>query len=93
MIYLFLHNRNIYSIVYTWMILHLISIILPTLYGLYLALEVFSLFLPICGRFGIETNPEFVIGLFAWISTIVILSFIVCLKILIYTVVHLLLHL
>ncbi|XP_017785351.1 PREDICTED: endoplasmic reticulum metallopeptidase 1-like [Nicrophorus vespilloides] len=59
----------------TWQIVYVISTVIPTMFSMYIALEVYGLFVPICGRSGSESNPEFIIGLFTWIIGSFILSF------------------
>ena len=58
-----------------WMLLHLVSLLVPLIINLYLIYASFTLFIPIMGRSGSTMNPDLIIGYKAVSMTLGTISF------------------
>jgi len=59
-----------------WLLLHLLSILLPLLMNMYLIFTAFTMFIPIMARSGSSLNPDLIIGFKAAGMTLATISFI-----------------
>nr|XP_022904542.1 endoplasmic reticulum metallopeptidase 1-like [Onthophagus taurus] len=58
-----------------WVSIYIIGNIFPTMFLYGISFHILALFIPICGRFGTEMNPELLIGLFTMMLTILCLCY------------------
>ena len=58
-----------------WMLLHLVSLLVPLIINLYLIYTSFTMFIPIMGRSGSTMNPDLIIGYKAVSMTLGTISF------------------
>ena len=58
-----------------WMVLHLLSLLVPLIINLYLIYTSFAMFIPIMGRSGSTMNPDLIIGYKAVSMTLGTISF------------------
>ncbi|XP_023345863.1 endoplasmic reticulum metallopeptidase 1 isoform X2 [Eurytemora carolleeae] len=59
----------------TWLVIHLLSLLIPLILNMYLILTTFSMFIPIMSRSGSALNPDLIIGYKAAGMTLATLSF------------------
>lgn len=57
-----------------WQITAFIFTILPAIMSMYVAVEIYSLFIPITGRIGANRNPEMIVGLLTVLVLLLIVS-------------------
>lgn len=67
-----------------WQIIYIVGSIIPTMFLMKAAREVFALLVPICGRIGSDRNAEMYIGLLTVAMTILITSFYVSMMVISY---------
>ncbi|XP_040581648.1 endoplasmic reticulum metallopeptidase 1 [Lepeophtheirus salmonis] len=61
---------------YKWLMIHLISLVIPLIFNMYLINTTFSMFVPIMGRSGSTLNPDLLIGYKAASMTLITMSYI-----------------
>ena len=60
----------------TWLLIHLLSLLLPLILNMYLIFTTFTMFIPIMSRAGSSINPDLIIGYKAAGMTLATISFI-----------------
>ncbi|XP_076259381.1 endoplasmic reticulum metallopeptidase 1-like isoform X2 [Rhynchophorus ferrugineus] len=72
--FLLIHALRLQYTVGIWLIVHVLSLVLPVIYMMTVAAMNFNFFIPITGRLGSQLNPELLIAASALFFTIVITS-------------------
>lgn len=58
-----------------WVLIHLISLLVPLIFNAYLIYNTFAMFIPIMSRVGASINPDLIIGLKAALMTLATISY------------------
>ncbi|KAJ3638374.1 hypothetical protein MTP99_001746 [Tenebrio molitor] len=72
--FILIHIFKLQHTVRKWQVIYVVSLIIPTMFLMYTALLMFSLFIPVTGRSGSNKNVDLLIGLLSSALTIVIIS-------------------